>query len=100
MWLNKLLDNRQFDLFAPIIVLALSGWLLSDFIRTRRAVKRGDPLRVWYLRYPVYPDDLLYSYYAFQRQRPAFSLLIFLALLVLVFGALIIWGTFCPPPPN
>jgi hypothetical protein len=100
-WLNGLLDNRQFDLVgAPIVALALGSWLTYEFIRTRRAVKRGEPLHVWYLRHPVYPDDPFYSYFAFQREYPAIILFGIVGLIVLGMGGLIIWATFWPPHPQ
>ena len=100
-WLKRLLDNRQFALIgAPIIALAVGGWLTYELVRTRRAVKRGEPLRVWYLRYPVYPGDPSYSYLAFQREYPAIILFGIIGLIVLGLGGLIIWATFWPLPPQ
>jgi hypothetical protein len=97
-WLDKLFSNQLFDwVIAPIIVLALSGWLITDFMRTRRAVKRGEPLRAWYLRYPVYPDDPFYSLFAWQREYPAVLLFGFVGLIVFGLAALIIWVTFWLP---
>ncbi len=100
-WLERLFSNQFFDyVLAPLIVLALSTWLVSDFIRTRRAVKRGEPLRVWYLRYPVYPGDPMYSLLALKREYPAIMLFGFLGLLVLIFGGAVVWVTFWPPAPH
>jgi hypothetical protein len=97
-WLTALLDDRRFDLIgAPIISFSLAAWLVYDFFKTRRAVKRGEPLRVWYLRYPVYPDDLKYSYFAWQREYPAILLFVFVGLGILGFVGLVIWVTFWPP---
>lgn len=100
-WFEALLSNQFFDfVLAPIIVLALSCWLVADFVKTRRAVKRGEPLRAWYLREPVYPGEPQYFYIAFQRKYPAIILFGFVALVILGFGGLIIWATFWPPPPQ
>jgi hypothetical protein len=89
-------DSHQFGLIgAPIIALALSIWLVVDFNRTRRAIKRGDPIRVWYLDYPIYPGDPLYSYFALQRERPAIMLFVIVGLIILVLGGLAIFGA--PP---
>ena len=96
--LKGLLANRQFDLIgAPIIILVFGSWLTYDFIRTRRAVKAGEPLRVWYLRYPIYPDDLAYSYFAFQREYPAIMFFAFIALILLVTAGVVIWAFFWAP---
>ena len=100
-WLNDLLDNRQFALIgAPLIAMAVGGWLVADFIKTRRAVKRGEPLKVWYLRHPVYPSDAMYSYFAFQREYPAILLFVFAGLIVFGLGGLIAWIIFWPPHPQ
>ena len=93
-----LLDNRQFDLIgAPLIALAIAIWLTYDFVRTRRAVKRGEPLRVWYLRHPVYPGRPDYSYYAWQREYPAVILFVVLGLLLAIFAAAFAWAAFHGP---
>jgi hypothetical protein len=98
-WLNTLLDNKLFDLIgAPIISSVLGGWLIYDFIKTRRAVRRREPIRVWYLRYPVYPEDYMYSYYVWQREYPAIMLFITIGLIASFFSAVFIWGgVFCAP---
>jgi len=88
------------SVFAPLIVLALSSWLVADFIKTRRAVKRGEPLRVWYLRDPVYPGDPMYSYFVFRREYPAIILFGFVGLIVLVLAGLAVWLAFWPPAPR
>ena len=100
-WLEGLLHSRQFELIgAPIIALALASWLTYEFIRTRRAVKRGEPLHVWYLRDPVYPGDPQYSYLAFQREYPAIILFGFVGLIVLGLAGVIVWATFWPLHPH
>lgn len=97
-WLEKLMESQTFDyVVAPLLVLLLSIWLISDFVKTRRAVNRGEPLRVWYLRDPVYPDDLLYGYFAFQREYPAILLFVFVGLIFLGLAALIAWVVFGRP---
>jgi len=97
-WLESLLSNQVFDfVLLPLIILALAGWLVADFMKTRRAVKRGDPLAVWYLRDPVYPGDPLYSYFALQREYPAMIMFAFVGLIVLLLVGGVIWVVFWPP---
>lgn len=96
--MKRFLSNQFFDfVLGPLIVLALSYWLVADFIKTRRAVKHGEPLRVWYLREPVYPGELQYFLIAFQRKYPAIILFTFVGLIILCFGGLVIWAIFWPP---
>jgi hypothetical protein len=83
---DQLVTNRTFGLIiAPIIAVGLSIYLVIGWIRTNRAVKRGDPLKVWYLKEPIYPENPFYATFAFQRQAPAIMVLVVWGLIALLF---------------
>jgi len=94
-WLDQISSNPIFGfIIAPLLVVGLSGWLIVDFFRTRRSDRSGEPLNVWYLRDPIYPDNPLYRYFVWQREMPAITLLLFLFMIVLGGGALLVYLEF------
>ncbi|HEY0267442.1 MAG TPA: hypothetical protein VGC16_11860 [Rhizomicrobium sp.] len=100
-WLNGLLESRHFDLIgAPLIAIALSAWLIVGFFKDRGRIKRGEPFNIWYLKYPIYPDDPLYQSIVWRRLTAPIILFVLFGLALLGTGVFVLWFTFWGSPPQ
>jgi hypothetical protein len=62
--LDKLLSNYIVSAIgAPILIVVLAIMITQDW----RAFRRKDPIKIWYLREPIYPGDMMYSWAFVQR---------------------------------
>jgi hypothetical protein len=79
--------REELKAFAEVISLLLVGLVIVGFLIRRdwRHIKRGQPIKLWYSREKLYPDDLLYDYYMIGYMGPycvLFALLAFFIMLV------------------